>query len=716
MSILYSPSELCPEQRLIIAAPDAAICVDAIAGSGKSTLLAHLALHHCMSGVPHYRVGMLAVSRTAAKHLSDILEALEQHHNVQLPRATTIAALCLQLLRDGSKLGYGVGGQDVYTEEDAKLQTAMTKAMERAATEWRDDYDIPPPTPANLKALYHAMAKIKGEERLDLRDSLLDDESDIELLAARARAPEIIVACLLAFERIREQEDFLTFPDVMLEVRHVFRTEPDACKRLAKFDVVGIDEGNDLSTAMLAAALHSQRSDARVVVVADRNQCVEAQRGAHPDVLDVEFHRLLPYARTLPLSASHRFGPQLARSLQHLLHNTSTSTQRFTAAANHKTTISVREASGAEELISLVLSVQNREPTWRLAILYRQRSEALAAEFALVAAGLRYVMIGHLPVAFDPTVMAVLGTIFVPTGLLDNAHANDRTALIMATAQFFFPAWNSESVTESKAMLSGLQGAPGLGAEFGKLTVENAERRSPNTPESTRRLGAICDLWGSQAQLSSEAPAAAMMNAAIDRLQLKTILKADNLDRESQTEKLAIVDGLLAWVTEHHLSIQALFDMYIAARRSTTTGTAAANRAGTICISTFLRGKGKEFDAVIVGDVSADRVPQVADRLNPLETSSDHFVVERNLFYVAVTRVKHLLVLLHRAGVPPSPFVNAMRNRKTDATTLTPHASAGQPSQARPLPAAVPALAHNNDSPGRKAFSELVAKLKGQTT
>ncbi|QNM96017.1 UvrD-helicase domain-containing protein [Chitinimonas koreensis] len=709
---VLQPSGLTAEKRAIVdavlARPDAAVLVDAIAGSGKTTLLAHLALALVQSGIAPERIGVVTVSNTAAGHLNDLLSALGRAHGTALPQARTIHAVCLSRLQDCIRGGFSATERlRLVTDRDGELQDVLRESIELARQQLGDEIDLPHPSPANLQSLHLAIGRIKGERRVDLAGLLESDEQpDLEWLAERLQQPVAVVACLIAFERCRERLGFHTFHDVPNELIRIRSLEPDSRRALVRFDALLVDEANDLNPALLEAVLLTRRSSGRTVLVADRHQCVLSHTGASSTVLSDDLPALLAGVTAMPLSASHRFGEALARRLRPLAFEGDAATF-FRSEAAHRTRFSVRPSGGPADLCTLLANARKSEPGWTVAVLWRSRAEALASEFALVERGQPYTMVGHRSVAHEPLIMGLMGLLFMPAGLLDGCTPKLRAELICAAAALLFPLWPQEAQQASRDELVRQQPCAGLGLEFGRLTLRSAARLSPVSEEVDRRLERVLAWLDEQATAAGgRKPAeagAVQLEALLQRLELRKLLVADNLDPSQQHELLSVLEALEAFVAGRADSLQALAALYVAAHATVSSSEQAARRSGSLTLSTFLRIKGMERDLVIVGDASADVVPVGPDLANPFEDSRELAITERNLWYVAVTRARQALIVLHARDKAPCGFVEQMRG-KAKAAALP----AAQP--AAPVEPAVVARAPD-DGRGRAAFSALVARL-----
>ncbi|GAB3266141.1 DEAD/DEAH box helicase [Chitinimonas naiadis] len=660
MNFVLDPSALTDEKQNILVASAEGIYGDAIAGSGKTTLLGHLALKHCRAGVPPDEIAMLTVSRPAADHLSAFLEALEKRHRIKLPRAMTIHGLCGKLR---NRIDRFKEGGEVLPESDERLSQVLARAMEagRLLLEDDDEAGMLPANPGNLKGLYDAIARIKGEYRFDLKAILEEDNVDIPWLSSLARQPELTVASLVAFERIRIQENFLTFPDLPLEILHRQRTDPAVARLLASYKVMGFDEGNDLNTALLSAALSSRQTGCRVIVVGDKNQCVQTKQGARANVMAEDFPRLVGNVVTMPINESHRFGSNLTKRMKPLMQCYGQPAQEFASATRHKTTIQGKAIKDPQAIIDIIASGRAKEPDWRTGVLFRQRSEALPLEFALIAAEMPYTMLGHKAVAYDDTLEAIVTLLAADCGLLDSLDGEVRAHKMIEAGKFFFPMWDKDSAWESYLALAKMDKAAGIGAEYIRLTMPKAVQNSPERPVYQRRLQELQAFWAAGHAFNAKSDAATALDTLIKQLRIKHLITEDTGSQETQRETIATLDAFLAYTREYQLTLGQMFKQMIKARLVTRTGSAAANESGTICVSTFLRAKGKEFEQVILADTSADKVPVPPSLDGAWEDANEHRAIELNLFYVAITRAKHALWLLHRAGQAPSRFIEAMK-------------------------------------------------------
>jgi superfamily I DNA/RNA helicase len=95
-------------------------------------------------------------------------------------------------------------------------------------------------------------------------------------------------------------------------------------------------------------------------------------------------------------------------------------------------------------------------------------------------------------------------------------------------------------------------------------------------------------------------------------------------------------------------------------------------------LTTFHSAKGLEFDQVVLIGVDEGSVPQPPDADMTPEEGDDHLRYERRLLYVAMTRARDALYIIH--GLAPSPFLAEL-----DPATYQRHTRVAQPVPAAPV-------------------------------
>lgn len=708
-------SQLTAEKQAIInklvAQPDAAIMVDAIAGSGKTTLLAHAALKLVQGGMPIARIGIVTVSNTAANHLNDVMAVLAKVHGVTLPRAKTIHSACFTRLQDCFERGFSSAERlRLLRESDQALQDALRQSVENAQPQaLAEDVELPHPSPANLQSLLLAIERVKGERRVNLAGMMAADElPPLDWLIERTQQPAAILLCLMAFERIRERQGFITFADLPIELIRINRSRTDARIAIGRYEALLVDEANDLNPALLEAILLTRRKSSRVVLVGDRHQCVLSSAGASSKVLAEDMPRLVDNVAYMPLSASHRFGDMMARRLRALPGQAESATA-FRSATTRKTSFSVKAFSTAGDICDVIAQERKKQPDWTIAVLWRQRAEAVATEFALIERAQHYTMVGHKPVTQEPLVMGLIGMLLMPAGLLDDMKPQHRADLTCAAARLFFPLWDWDSEKASRNELVKQDPTPGVGLVVGRWIFESAERLSLSEEKFNAARQTLVQTYLDQAVANagtSAASAPVQFDTLERQLELRAIVNKDNVDPKHRHDLLQTLDALKAFCASQRPTLRNLRDLYVKACATAGFSDVAAQTPGSITLSSFLRIKGMERDTVIIGDASDDKVPLRPNLTNPLEDTREHATQERNLLYVAVTRAKHAVIALYQTGKQPSRLIDMMRGK---AKAVAPEPVA--PVVAPPVQASKP---EQSAGEGKALFKALVAKLNEQ--
>ncbi|WP_374348145.1 UvrD-helicase domain-containing protein [Chitinimonas sp.] len=679
------------QQQAIIDSQAASLFVDAGAGSGKTTLIAHLAMHHVQRGVAVDKIGLFTVSRNAASHLNNLLQAMEQRHGLSLPRAVTLHSLCGSLLWRAQRLKLVWGAEEgLLQSDDPQLSALLTQAIEAMVARYQEsseaaELDFPIASPGNLQALYEAIAMVKGQRLIDFAEALAAGR-DLDLfdLAVRAGQPATLLACMLEFERLRERRQLRTYADLVNEVIDLAHSSPRAKGLFASFEVVAVDEANDLSTALLQAALLARAKTGRLVLVGDRNQCVQQARGAHSSVLGAVVRKALPDIVEMPLSVCYRFAANLGRRLL-LLPMLQGGSKKASASVDHKTTIRLHQIVAAAEIADLALTLRSKHPEQALAVLYRSRGEAFEFERAMIDAGKPYQMLGHLSLPAERMFRGGVGLMAAPVGLLDELAPRLRLDLAVQAVQALLPEWQDALAQAFKDCYPADAHIPRSGLECLRQAMEAATLKLPETARVNDRLNRLREhlQWREGEAGRSASPADILLD-----LPLRDWARADLLDADERALVEAILGEVFSERFAHGGSVKALVGFVQRAEKANVSATRRSAGAGLV-LSTFLRAKGREFDTVILGDASSDRLPLPVQAEDLLSDPGERLRAEHNLFYVAITRTREALHIAYREPAGPCEWVARLLKLPLPATSVV-AAPPADPLAVEPAPTKTP--------------------------
>ena len=399
-------------------------------------------------------------------------------------------------------------------------------------------------------------------------------------------------------------------------------------------DLVVVDELHDLNRAMLTVlqGLLAHNPDADFVGVGDRDQVIHTEAGAEAELMGAGFDVELGRAERLPLTASRRFAEPLADLLGHHARKPYAS---LCAWPSRVEVVATKDGIEVCRVIERLLAPAGdargmpRTPPGDLAVLLRHPGRSVELENRLLDRGIDYRTVGFKSYLLRPEILFARGILALALGLFDRVieHAQARRELVQAMLLFTGSSLlttvdgiDAERVTQENRWIRALADGPAFPAYFHEVMLTRVEPRaatamrrateiaSGNRIEEVGAVLAALDLpwFASRVLVHAEA-----INAVAESV---AGLAADALQFES-------IERFLHGINERELRVRSM---------------PAAN---TIRLSTIEAAKGLEFDQVIVPGVDAGDFDA---------TSAD----ERNLFYVAASRARRGLTLLHAPGRP----------------------------------------------------------------
>ncbi|HET8791035.1 MAG TPA: 3'-5' exonuclease, partial [Modicisalibacter sp.] len=157
-----------------------------------------------------------------------------------------------------------------------------------------------------------------------------------------------------------------------------------------------------------------------------------------------------------------------------------------------------------------------------------------------------------------------------------------------------------------------------------------------------RRWALLCEL-PKQAAL----PPARLLELVVERLDAEKVLKRAAARREKGEEDVRLLDVLIEQAEEASQAPQDFIDLL---------HRPVENRADGVLITTVHGAKGLEWPLVALWGTNEEDFPHYS-RDNPLD--EERLEEERRLFYVAITRARERLLMLHDGGEHrPSRFID----------------------------------------------------------
>nr|WP_300999818.1 ATP-dependent helicase [Halomonas sp.] len=611
------------EQRAVVEHGAGHARVAAVAGAGKTTTLVARVLHLLSRGVSAQRILVLMFNRSAREDFQRRLVEMAPAGQ-RLPDVRTFHSLghrlTVSLTRWGALAPRRLIAADWQVER--LLRQATLEVLEDGD---RRELALEADT---LEALAHFCGLVKAEmvpaatllERLDV------DENSGHFADAFER-----------LEALLAEHGLMTYSDLLYRPLRALEADAALVGRVQGFlDHAIIDEYQDINQAQLRLlALLAGRS-ADVMAVGDANQCIYEWRGAHPDTMREHFTGTFGEATDYPLSTTFRHGHSLALLANHAIAANRRRPDQLCLAApgNPRTEIAVGQGR-APLLATLERWQGNGRALSEACLLVRSWALSVPVQLQLLQAGIPFRLSREDRFVFRlPLVQALAGYLRLsrtPALLSDPGHllrlleqptpfvARER---LVALAQRL--AQTRHYPERDDPLLAGLK---------------PVQRRNLK-----RRWTLLCEL----PRLGDWEPARLLAHI-VDALDAEKVLKRAAARREKGEEDVRLLDVLVEQAGESP-DIDAFIELL---------ERPVENHADGVLVTTVHGAKGLEWPLVIVSGVNEEDFPHYS-RDNPL--SAERLEEERRLFYVAVTRARDRLLLLHDSGDHrPSRFIDETR-------------------------------------------------------
>jgi len=304
------------EQEAILQSRAPTLMIEARAGTGKTTTLAMLAARE-----PGVVLG-LCFSDGARIRFEDKLRDEAPGRKVTVLTVEGLARSLLNRLIQGSyfdKPSRLASAEQLRPHVVEAANAVWNKYEQRGYTDFDFDFEYRTPRIEQMLQLLSTLKATLASLSFDDEDF---DDYGVEELAERFNVDREAIEICREFERRRQpQQGFYVWQspaDMVTDLVAILRRNPYALDALPQADLCLVDEWHDVNAAEFEL-LRLFRRDARLVVVGDRHQVINAERGADPQFSAEAFDLAWPRTERLPLSQSRRCGVSIAKLLRQVL-------------------------------------------------------------------------------------------------------------------------------------------------------------------------------------------------------------------------------------------------------------------------------------------------------------------------------------------------------------------------------------------------------------
>lgn len=619
------------EQINIIHADSPRILIEANAGSAKTTTAAMRIWKLADRGVNPSKIVALAYSTPGVKAYTEAFRRIGMPLSIASKiRVRTVDELCTNLLK-WVETTTQITPAKVY-ERAIQLQPyvlrAITRARDASKEKFADDFLIPGTGSLSVEYLLEEFAVLKGTLAVP---RFGEEFRCTPAVAAELGTDYTPLAVFIQYERDRtdyanpegEQVKFRYAGDATYDMARWLESENapwswDRHPLDLGIEAVVLDEMHDCGWTIFSVirALLEHNPEATFLGVGDRDQVIHAKNGADSYFMGPNLSRELGEVTPFPLTITRRFGKAIARPLGEFAHKEYNFDPEKTSSAV------LRLAEGPKANADLIMQIIHQYNVNlstigdEFAVFLRHPGASVGIEHELLLKGMAYQTVGFRPFLQRPEIAFVRMLLAIAT---DHQSKFIPPALLEAKqAVWEFLGSNLQVLDAHKATEKTIHSATEKNFRqfiFPEL-LEKADKETQDSIHAAMEIASNND--------------ALKIQDFIDILDFSRIGKKIYVS-EADFEEVRYALDSLGRVANEYTSI----DSFLGAMNTFDHTLRKPNTTHRqLRLSTIEDAKGLEFRIVFIPDCNK-------------KTFDNGTQDERNLFYVAASRAKELLVMGH---------------------------------------------------------------------
>ncbi len=577
---------------------------------------AHVLSQFSNNACPPYRILAITFTNKAAREIKERLAKMfpEDEATASEIWTGTFHSVCVRILRQhGERMGYRQGFT-IYDTDDSKK--AVVAAMRRCNI---DEKLLP------VKGVMNAISRAK--------DKMLSPD-DFMAQAGQDYRQKQIARIYEVYQQLLRESNALDFDDIIMQTVLLLKRYPEVCESYrTRFKYVCVDEFQDTNVAQLQLTVLLTNPVAKnLMVVGDDDQSIYRFRGATIENI-LTFDKTFPEARTIKLEQNYRSTQNILDAANAVIaNNAGRKGKSLWTAHGEGTKVQLKlcddQNAEARYIVDTVsATVAGREATYRdFAVLYRTNAQSQSIEKAFARSGIPYRVLGGTRFTDRKEIRDAVAYL----QLVNNHDDNTRLLRIINEPRRKIGAKTLEAV----AAIAMEQGC----SQFSVL--EHAASYAA-LGRSADTLMQFADLINSLSNLAHRVSLDALFDAILDRSGYRQMLIDAGEEEKERLENLdEFKSGILEYIKDNEEPTLTGF-------LEETALVADVDRydetADAVVMMTIHSAKGLEFPIVIL--------PGMEDGLFPgmqtITAGESDMEEERRLAYVAITRAKKTLYLLH---------------------------------------------------------------------
>ena len=538
----------------------------------------------------------------------------EEEHTATDIWAGTFHSICVRILRQhGERMGYRPGFT-IYDADDTKK--AMLAAMKRLNIDEKL---------LSVKTVINTVSHAK--------DKLLSPDAFL-LEAGQDYRQKQIARVYEEYQRYLRESNALDFDDIIMQTVLLLRRHREICEAYQRrFRYVCVDEFQDTNVAqMQLTVLLTNPTTKNLMVVGDDDQSIYRFRGATIENI-LTFDKIFPDAKTIKLEQNYRSTGNILDAANAVISNNrgrKGKTLWTSSGAGAKIRLKLCDDQNMEAryLVDTVSrAVAKKEATYRdFAILYRTNAQSQSIEKAFARAAVPYRVLGGTRFTDRKEIRDVVAYL----QLISNHDDNTRLARIINEPRRKIGAKTLETV----ALIAAEQEC----SQFSVLERADSFVALKNSAATLLNFAAIIN---DLSRLAGSTPLDALFDIMLEKTGYRQMLVAAGPEEAERLENLdEFKSGILEYMQDND-------EPSLTGFLEETALVADVDRydetADAVVMMTVHSAKGLEFPVVFLPGMEEGLFPG----MQAITEGQSEMEEERRLAYVAITRAKKELCILH---------------------------------------------------------------------
>ena len=561
---------------------------------------------------PPWRMLAITFTNKAANEIRERLAVSLDEQAASEIWAGTFHAMCMRILRANAEAAGLSSGFTVYDTDDTK------KAVQNAMKELSIDEKMLP-----IKSVVNAISRAK--------EKLMTPEQYAAEVGQEYRLQQI-AKIYKQYQKALRASNALDFDDIIMRTVELLRDNGEVRERYAqRFRYVSVDEFQDTNEAQFKLVALLSSGHRNIMAVGDDDQSIYRFRGATVENI-LGFDRSYRDASVVKLEQNYRSTQTILEAANSVIsHNEGRRGKTLWTNNGAGERIHVRkldtqdaEARFIADTVSRLVSKEGK--SYRdCAVLYRTNAQANAIETVFAKSGMPYRVLGGTRFSDRKEIRDIVAYL-----QLINNHA-DRERLLRI-------------INEPRRKIGDrtLEGIAELAAEQGCSMFEIIEHadRYPVLSRSFGSLLGFASLINSLTALAQSLPLDALVRETLERSGYrKMLVDAGPAERDRLDNLDEFVSGVIEYMNRTE---EPTLTGFLEENALVADVDRYDENADAVVMMTVHSAKGLEFPIVFLPGMEDGLFPGMQSMTDPAELEE-----ERRLAYVAITRAKRSLYILH---------------------------------------------------------------------